>query len=71
MIATTTENVFDWCSVPDQIQYHLEEYMWQEVHRKAIDKGITWQLIFGGPIPRSEKSKGFEDRAAFDSSLHK
>lgn len=63
-------SVFDCCNVPDQIQYHFQEYMWREVHGKAIDKGITRQLLFGGPITHTEKSTGFGDAAAHDSGVH-
>lgn len=33
----------------------------KEVPHRALDKGITWLVLFGRPIPHSWKSEGFED----------
>lgn len=71
MIATQQQMYLIGAVCQIKSKYNLEEYMWQEVQGKAIDKGITWQLLFGGPITHSEKSKGFEDTAPLDSGPHK
>lgn len=52
----TTANVFDWCSVPDQIQYHLEEYI--RFRGRQLIRGLlphNWFSVGRLPILRNQK----------------